>query len=90
MKYPRRCISVVNILIVDDDAGARKTFGSILKAKGYDIDTAGTGEEALSKIRSLGYFPTKIRQKGGKTVYAWAVAGDIDPATMSAAPLAGL
>jgi predicted NUDIX family NTP pyrophosphohydrolase len=24
-----------------------------------------------------------IRQKGGKTVYAWAVEGDIDPATMS-------
>jgi predicted NUDIX family NTP pyrophosphohydrolase len=23
-----------------------------------------------------------IRQKGGKTVYAWAVEGDIDPATM--------
>jgi type IV pilus assembly protein PilC len=27
---------------------------------------ANTTEEALSKIRSLGYFPTKIRQKGGK------------------------
>lgn len=27
---------------------------------------ASTTEEALSKIRSLGYFPTKIRQKGGK------------------------
>ena len=24
-----------------------------------------------------------IRQKGGKTVHAWAVEGDIDPATMS-------
>ncbi len=24
-----------------------------------------------------------IRQKGGKTVYAWAIEGDIDPATMS-------
>ena len=24
-----------------------------------------------------------IRQKGGKVVYAWAVEGDIDPATMS-------
>ena len=27
---------------------------------------ANTTEEALSKIRTLGYFPTKIRQKGGK------------------------
>ena len=42
---------MVNILIVDDDAGARRTFGNILKAKGYDIDTAGTGAEALSKIK---------------------------------------
>ncbi|MBO9592642.1 MAG: NUDIX domain-containing protein [Niabella sp.] len=25
---------------------------------------------------------TPIKQKGGKTVFAWAVAGDIDPATL--------
>ena len=36
---------MVNILIVDDEAGARKTFGNILKAKGYDVDSAGTGQE---------------------------------------------
>ena len=42
---------MVNILIVDDESGARKTFGNILKAKGYDVDSAGTGQEAISKIR---------------------------------------
>ena len=42
---------MVSILIVDDEAGARKTFSSILKAKGYDVDTAGTGMEAISKIK---------------------------------------
>lgn len=39
------------ILIVDDDAGARKTFGNILKAKGYDVDSVGNGEEAISKVK---------------------------------------
>ena len=37
-----------NILIVDDEAGARKTFGNILKAKGYDVDSVGTGAEATT------------------------------------------
>jgi len=27
---------------------------------------ANTSEEAITKIRNLGYFPTKVRQKGGK------------------------
>lgn len=42
---------MINILIVDDDAGARKTFGTILKAKGYDVESAGTGQEAILKVR---------------------------------------
>ena len=42
---------MVNILIVDDDAGARKTFGNVLKAKGYNVEDAGTGQDALSKIK---------------------------------------
>ena len=51
MKYPRKRISVVNILVVDDDAGARKTFGNILKAKGYEVESVGTGEEAIFKVK---------------------------------------
>ena len=39
----------MNILIVDDDANARKTLGKILKAKGYDIEEAASGAEAVSK-----------------------------------------
>ncbi len=34
-----------------------------------DIDAPST-EEALAKIRSLGYYPTKLRQKGGKKAAA--------------------
>ncbi|MDO9549912.1 MAG: PAS domain S-box protein [Methanoregula sp.] len=35
------------ILIIDDDEGTRKTLTFILKKKGFDVVTAGTGEEGL-------------------------------------------
>jgi len=38
----------VNILIVDDDPNARKTLGKILKAKGFDVEEAGAGAEAIA------------------------------------------
>ena len=37
-----------------------------------------TGTAATGELVSLG----SIRQKGGKTVHAWAVQGDIDPTTI--------
>jgi len=48
MKYPKESTGMINVLIVDDDAAARKTFGNILKAKGYDVEDAGSGEDAIS------------------------------------------
>lgn len=42
----------ISTLIVDDDAAARKTFGNILKAKGYGVDEAASGKEAISKARA--------------------------------------
>ncbi|MCP4248599.1 MAG: type II secretion system F family protein [bacterium] len=36
---------------------------------------AASNEEALSKIRNLGYFPTRIREKGGKKKAAAAAPG---------------
>ncbi len=39
-----------------------------------EID-AISSEEALSKIRNLGYFPTRIREKGGKKKTSAAAAG---------------
>ncbi|MFA5143722.1 MAG: ATP-binding protein [Candidatus Omnitrophota bacterium] len=41
----------MNILIIDDDPDARRTLGKILNAKGFEIEEAGTGAEA---IRSCG------------------------------------
>jgi len=38
----------MNILIIDDDPNARKTLGKILKAKGFEVEEAGTGSEAVA------------------------------------------
>ena len=40
------------IMIVDDDAGVRKTFGSILTERGYDVIEAADGQEAFGKAQA--------------------------------------
>lgn len=40
-----------SILIVDDDRGILKSFRELLEPKGYNVDTAETGREALEKCR---------------------------------------
>ena len=37
------------ILVVDDDESVRKTFTAILEEKGYIVDTAENGKEAIEK-----------------------------------------
>ncbi len=44
-----------NVLVIDDDAGIRKTFVLALKGTGYHVDTAETGEEGIEKERSKKY-----------------------------------
>jgi len=39
------------VLIVDDNADVRQSLGWIIEARGYQVDTAEDGEEALSKLR---------------------------------------
>ena len=39
------------ILIVDDDESTRRSLTLILSRKGYDTDTAGTGQEVLEKTQ---------------------------------------
>ena len=39
------------ILVVDDDASILRGFKRILQEKGYAVETAETGHEALKKIR---------------------------------------
>jgi CheY-like chemotaxis protein len=41
------------VLIVDDDATGRQLFAEILQPLGVEILEAGSGEEALAKIRQV-------------------------------------
>ncbi len=43
------------ILIVDDDEAMVRTTSMILERKGYDVDTASSGEEALDAVREEPY-----------------------------------
>jgi predicted NUDIX family NTP pyrophosphohydrolase len=58
----------VDVADPDYEHTARREFAEEV---GHPVPTA--------KLIELG----SIRQKGGKIVYAWAVEGDIDPATMT-------
>jgi len=44
-----------SILVVDDDEGIRKVLTEILKEKGYGVDQAETGVEALKKTEATYY-----------------------------------
>jgi len=43
------------ILVVDDDSQIRRVMRTTLKAKGYEVDEAGSGERALELVRSEKY-----------------------------------
>lgn len=42
----------LKILVVDDDRRMVRTIGDILMVKGYDVDVAYSGEEAVDKVKS--------------------------------------
>jgi DNA-binding response OmpR family regulator len=44
-----------NILVIDDDKSILRTFTRILQKKGYSIDVAETGKEALEKAEKKNY-----------------------------------
>lgn len=39
------------ILVIDDDEGIREVFSTILRQKGYEVDTAQNAREAIEKSR---------------------------------------
>jgi DNA-binding response OmpR family regulator len=43
------------ILIVDDDEGILESLKAILELKGYEVDTAKTGQEAIEKSKARFY-----------------------------------
>jgi DNA-binding NtrC family response regulator len=44
-----------HVLVIDDDAVVGRSFDRVLSAKGYEVDTALNGEEALRDIESHSY-----------------------------------
>jgi two-component system, OmpR family, KDP operon response regulator KdpE len=44
-----------NVLVVEDDAGIRQSLFETLSALGFVIGEAGNGEEALMRLRMIGY-----------------------------------
>jgi CheY-like chemotaxis protein len=49
----------MSVLIIEDDEGVRESIAGLLRDEGYDVDTAGDGQEALDKLSSEPY-PTLI------------------------------
>jgi DNA-binding NtrC family response regulator len=44
-----------SILVVDDDPDVQVTFSQLLHAEGYVVATAGSGEEALTRLARSGF-----------------------------------
>ena len=41
-----------HVLVIDDDAVVGRSFNRVLSDKGYEVDTARNGEEALKDIEA--------------------------------------
>lgn len=55
-----------HVLVIDDDAVVGRSFNRVLSDKGYEVDTARNGEEALKDIEAQDYDVvfTDIRMPG--------------------------
>jgi DNA-binding NtrC family response regulator len=55
-----------HVLVIDDDAVVGRSFDRVLSGKGYDVDTALSGEEGLKDIENTDYdiVFTDIRMPG--------------------------
>jgi len=48
-------VDVARILVVDDDESIRRVLAAVLEEKGYFVDAAETGNEAIQKTRANFY-----------------------------------
>ena len=73
------------ILVIDDDPGTAKTFKDVLEAKGYEVSTAGSGEEAIKlsrgKPHDIVFIDMKLPNMDGLGVYL--AIREINPKTVA-------
>ena len=73
------------ILVIDDDTGTAKTFKDVLEAKGYEVSTAGSGEEAIKlsrgKPHDIAFIDMKLPNMDGLGVYL--AIREINPKTVA-------
>ncbi len=73
------------ILVIDDDTGTAKTFKDVLEAKGYEVSTAGSGEEAIKlsreKPHDIVFIDMKLPNMDGLGVYL--AIKEINPKTVA-------
>lgn len=48
-------IPLRRVLVVDDEEGIRRALGKFLRTRGFDVVTAGSGDEALGQLRQQGF-----------------------------------
>ena len=59
-----------NVMVVEDNEKNRKLMRVVLKAKGYNIIEATTGEEALNLLKiKTGYYPYGHPASGHRRTY---------------------
>jgi signal transduction histidine kinase/ActR/RegA family two-component response regulator len=78
---PEAAVIGHSILVVDDEESIRRLLGSILETDGHLVDTAGSGREALERIRA-GHFDVlitdiKMPELDGRGLYERLL--EIDP-----------
>ncbi len=81
------------ILVVDDDEGARKTLDLIFSKKGYEVETARTGQEAADKAReqpfNVALLDIKLPDTEGVELVAPLKAAHPDLTVISGGDLSG-
>jgi signal transduction histidine kinase len=77
--------SQVRILVVDDEESLRITTAAILEKDGYTVDTASSGDEAISLLKNVDYdlILTDLHMEGGDGLTVLAQIRRQAPLTIS-------
>lgn len=70
-----------NVLVVDDDTQILKSFKIILESKGFSVDTAESGEEAIRKVKAGAFDAVllDIKLPGIEGIDVLAILHEISP-----------